>query len=68
MAGLGTALGLMEAEPGLNLAVPEARHLGYGASGRNAGTVEVPMLMPARLRALGLGLRLLMRSAAGGHR
>jgi len=49
MAGLGTALGLMEAQPGLNLVVLEARHLGYGASGRNAGIVEAPMLMPTWL-------------------
>ena len=49
MAGLGTALGLMEAQPGLDLAVLEARHLGYGASGRNAGIVEAPMFMPTWL-------------------
>src|SRR5512146_2635346 len=34
-AGLATAYELLRAEPGLKVAVLEARHAGYGASGRN---------------------------------
>ncbi|KSU66822.1 NAD(P)/FAD-dependent oxidoreductase [Arthrobacter sp. NIO-1057] len=35
--GLWTAYYLAKAKPGLNIAVLEARHVGYGASGRNGG-------------------------------
>lgn len=38
-AGLSTALGLIEKKPGLRVTVIEARHVGYGASGRNGGKV-----------------------------
>lgn len=36
-AGLSTALHLKNSQPGLDIALVEAKHIGYGASGRNAG-------------------------------
>ncbi|MEO0601819.1 MAG: FAD-binding oxidoreductase, partial [Myxococcota bacterium] len=38
-AGLSTALGLIERRPDLNVTLLEARHIGYGASGRNGGHI-----------------------------
>lgn len=46
MAGLGTAHQLLRVRPGLDLVLLEARHAGFGASGRNAGIVETPISMP----------------------
>ena len=36
-AGLSSALGLLEAQPDLSITIIDAEHLGFGASGRNAG-------------------------------
>jgi hypothetical protein len=36
-SGLSTALHLKRSKPGLNIAIIESKHVGYGASGRNAG-------------------------------
>jgi gamma-glutamylputrescine oxidase len=36
-AGLSSALGLLEAQPDLSMTIIDAEHLGFGASGRNAG-------------------------------
>ena len=38
-AGLATALGLIEQQPQLRVTIIEAKHIGYGASGRNCGHV-----------------------------
>jgi glycine/D-amino acid oxidase-like deaminating enzyme len=38
-AGLSAALHLKNSQPGLDIALVEAKHIGYGASGRNAGWV-----------------------------
>lgn len=38
-AGLSTARALLEAAPGIDLALLESERVGYGASGRNAGMV-----------------------------
>jgi gamma-glutamylputrescine oxidase len=36
-AGLSSALGLLEAQPDLSITIIDAKHLGFGASGRTAG-------------------------------
>ena len=41
--GLGTAIALHDRDPRLRLAVLEAHHAGYGASGRNGGFVEATL-------------------------
>ena len=38
-AGLATALGLIEQQPDLRVTIIEAKHIGYGASGRTAGHI-----------------------------
>ncbi|MEN0068526.1 MAG: FAD-binding oxidoreductase [Myxococcota bacterium] len=38
-AGLSTALGLVDRQPDLRVTIVEARHVGYGASGRNGGHI-----------------------------
>jgi glycine/D-amino acid oxidase-like deaminating enzyme len=38
-AGLATALGLIEQQPDLRVTIIEAKHIGYGASGRNGGHI-----------------------------
>jgi choline dehydrogenase-like flavoprotein len=38
-AGLSAALHLKNSQPELDIALVEAKHIGYGASGRNAGWV-----------------------------
>lgn len=40
LAGLSTALALAEAEPSADIVVLEARFMGFGASGRNAGLIS----------------------------
>lgn len=39
VAGLSTALGLVERQPELRVSIIEARHIGFGASGRNGGVL-----------------------------
>jgi gamma-glutamylputrescine oxidase len=46
LAGLSSAFHLLGAHPGLDLVVLESRRIGFGGSGRNAGIVETPLLMP----------------------
>ncbi len=46
MAGLGTAYQLLKSDPDLDLWLLEAHEIGYGASGRNAGIIEAPLLNP----------------------
>ncbi|UCD99182.1 MAG: FAD-dependent oxidoreductase [Chloroflexota bacterium] len=51
--GLSTALNLLQAQPGLNVAVLEAQVVGYGASGRNGGfSMTLFGLEPAVTKAL----------------
>lgn len=38
-AGMSTALGLLDRQPDLRVTIVEARHIGYGASGRNGGHI-----------------------------
>ncbi len=49
LAGLAAAARLIEADRTLAVTVLEARHPGFGASGRNAGIIEAPLLMPSWL-------------------
>ena len=49
LAGLAAAARLLEADRTLAVTVLEARHPGFGASGRNAGIIEAPLLMPSWL-------------------
>jgi glycine/D-amino acid oxidase-like deaminating enzyme len=46
IAGLGAAFHLLDVRPDLDLVLLEARHIGYGASGRSAGIVETPISIP----------------------
>ncbi|MEU7907421.1 FAD-binding oxidoreductase [Actinoplanes sp. NPDC049118] len=55
-AGLSIARDLLRAAPGLRVAVLDARHPGYGASGRNAGAVLPLAVLPW-----------LLPGSAGGH-
>jgi glycine/D-amino acid oxidase-like deaminating enzyme len=48
LAGLSTAIRLKEAEPGARVAVIEAYHVGFGASGRNGGLMS-PLPAPVWL-------------------
>ncbi len=49
LAGLGACIHLSLARPDLDLMLLEGKHVGFGASGRNAGIVEAPLLIPAWL-------------------
>lgn len=55
-AGLSIARDLLGAAPGLRVAVLDAHHAGYGASGRNAGAVLPLAVLPW-----------LLPGSAGGH-